>query len=93
MAIVLQIAKEQETFLKEINAYLGCVEAREKYDISKISVKSNKTQLDAMKEKFKLGESTETEVASAREGLATAEANQALSYASKSKFLCKSKFL
>ncbi len=74
-------AKEQESFLKEINAYLGCVEAREKYDISKISVKSNKTQLDAMKEKFKLGESTETEVASAREGLATAEAHQALSYA------------
>jgi outer membrane protein len=74
-------AKEQDAFLKEINAYLDCVEAREKYDISKISVKSNKTQLDAMKEKFKLGESTETEVASAREGLATAEANQALSYA------------
>jgi outer membrane protein len=34
-----------------------------------------------MKEKFKLGASTETEVASAREGLATAEAHQALSYA------------
>ena len=74
-------SKEQEAFLKEINAYLGCVEAKEKYDISKISVKSNKTQLEAMKEKFKLGEATETEVASAREGLATAEANQALSYA------------
>ena len=44
-------AKEQDAFLKEINAYLDCVEAREKYDISKISVKSNKTQLHAMKEK------------------------------------------
>lgn len=74
-------AKEQEVFLKEINAYLGCVESKEKYEISKISVKSNKTQLDAWTEKFKLGEATATEVASAREGLATAEANQAVSYA------------
>lgn len=74
-------SKEQEIFLKEINTYLGCVAAKEKYNISKISVKSNKAQLEAMKEKFKLGEATETEVASAREGLATAEANQALSYA------------
>ena len=56
-------------------------EAKEKYAISKVSVRSNKTQLEAMKEKFKLGESTETEVASAREGLATAEAGQALAYA------------
>lgn len=73
--------KEQEGFLEEINIYLATVEAKEKYDISKVSVRSNKTQLEAMKEKFKLGESTETEVASAREGLATAEAGQALAYA------------
>lgn len=73
--------KEQDIFLKEITTYLDCVEAKEKYHISKVSVKSNKTQLEAMKEKFKLGESTETEVASAREGLATAEANQAVAYA------------
>lgn len=74
-------AKEQEVFLDEINIYLLAVEAKEKYAISKVSVRSNKTQLEAMKEKFKLGESTETEVASAREGLATAEAAQALAYA------------
>lgn len=74
-------AKEQEGFLEEINIYLATVEAKEKYEISKVSVRSNKTQLEAMKEKFKLGESTETEVASAREGLATAEAGQALAYA------------
>ena len=74
-------SKEQNIFLKEIEIYLTCVEAKEKYDISKVSVRSNKTQLEAMKEKFKLGESTETEVASAREGLATAEANQALAFA------------
>ncbi len=74
-------AKEQDGFLDEINIYLSTVEAKEKYAISKVSVRSNKTQLEAMKEKFKLGESTETEVASAREGLATAEAGQALAYA------------
>lgn len=74
-------AKEQDAFLKEINVYLDCVEAAEKYSISKVSVRSNKTQLEAMTEKFKLGESTETEVASAREGLATSEANQAVAYA------------
>ncbi len=74
-------AKEQDSFLREINVYLDCVEAGEKYHISKVSVRSNKTQLEAMTEKFKLGESTETEVASAREGLATAEANQAVAYA------------
>ncbi|MDA9163700.1 TolC family protein [Rickettsiaceae bacterium] len=73
--------KEQEIFLREIDAYLSCVEAKEKYAISKVSVKSNKTQLEAMKEKFRLGESTETEVASAREGVATAESNQAIAYA------------
>ncbi len=74
-------AREQESFLEEINIYLNTVETKEKYAISKVSVRSNKTQLEAMKEKFKLGESTETEVASAREGLATAEAAQALAYA------------
>jgi outer membrane protein len=74
-------AKEQDAFLEEINIYLSTVEAKEKYTISKVSVRSNKTQLEAMREKFKLGESTETEVASAREGLATSEADQASAYA------------
>lgn len=74
-------AKEQNIFLEEITNYLNCVEATEKYNISKISVKSNRTQLEAVKEKFKLGESTETEVASAESGLATAQANQSIAYA------------
>lgn len=74
-------AKEQEVFLKEISAYLDCVEAKEKYEISAISVRSNKKQLEAAQEKFKLGEATATEVASAREGVATSEANQAHSQA------------
>jgi outer membrane protein len=74
-------SKEQNIFLEEITNYLNCVEATEKYNISKISVKSNRTQLEAVKEKFKLGESTETEVASAESGLATAQANQSIAYA------------
>ncbi|PCJ29813.1 MAG: hypothetical protein COA94_00190 [Rickettsiales bacterium] len=74
-------AAEQDQILKEIDAYLSCAATREKYAISKMSVKSNKTQLEAMKEKFKLGESTETEVAASEEGLATAESNQSIAYA------------
>ncbi|RTK92182.1 MAG: TolC family protein [Rickettsiales bacterium] len=74
-------AKEQEAFLKEIAVYLDCVTAREKFYISKVSVKSNTTQLEAMQEKLNLGESTETEIAATRERLATAEANQAIAYA------------
>lgn len=74
-------AKEQENFLQEIDLYLSTVEAQEKLTISKVSVRSNQTQLDAMKEKFRLGESTETEVASAREGLSTAKSLEAQAYA------------
>jgi outer membrane protein len=74
-------AKEQNIFLDEITSYLNCVEALEKYNISKISVKSNKTQLEAIKEKFKLGESTETEVASAVSALASADSDESLAYA------------
>ena len=74
-------AKEQNIFIDEITAYLNCVEAEEKYNISKISVKSNRTQLEAIKEKFKLGESTETEVANTEAALSTDEANQAQAYA------------
>ena len=73
-------AKEQEIIINEINIYLSTVEAQEKYGISKSSVKANRTQLEAMKEKFKLGESTETDVANAESGLATSEANQAVAY-------------
>ena len=74
-------AQEQAAILKEIEIYLNCVEARDKYEISKISVRLNKTLLEATKEKFKLGESTATEVNTAMEGLASAEARQSDDYA------------
>lgn len=73
--------KEQELLLNQIDNYLSTVESKEKYDISKISVKSNMKQLEAAREKFRLGESTETEVASAEAGLAAAESNQSLAQA------------
>jgi outer membrane protein len=73
--------KEQKIILQEIEVYLSVSEAKEKYEISKASVKSNSTQLEAMKERFKLGESTDTEVASAQAALGAAEADQAVSYA------------
>lgn len=73
--------KEQKIILQEIEVYLSVSESKEKYEISKASVKSNSTQLEAMKERFKLGESTDTEVASAQAALGAAEADQAVSYA------------
>lgn len=65
-------SQEQEQILREINIYLTCVEYKEKYEIAKISVESNRTQLQAMQERFNLGESTETELASAQEALSSA---------------------
>jgi outer membrane protein len=73
--------KEQEEFIKSIENYLNCVADKENYDISTASVKANKTQLAAARSKFKLGEATEPEVASAMEALATAEAHQSNAYA------------
>ncbi|MGC0372376.1 MAG: hypothetical protein DGJ47_001088 [Rickettsiaceae bacterium] len=74
-------AKEQQALLKDIEKYLECIATKEKHNIAKLSVKSNKTQLRAMQEKFKQGESTATEVASAREGFSTSEAQEAITLA------------
>jgi len=73
--------QEQKIFIDEIQTYLNCVAQKEKYDIAKTAVNSNKKQLEAVKEQFKFGESTETEVASAESALASAEANESSSYA------------
>ena len=74
-------AQEQETIFKLIQAYTECVEAQEKYNISKISVDSNQAQHNAMSEKFKYGEATKTEVATTEANLAAAKANQSATYA------------
>ncbi len=59
-------AKEQEIFLNLIKTYLDCYEAKEKYKISKISLKVNKQQLTIIKEKLKLGEATSIDLANAK---------------------------
>jgi outer membrane protein len=75
-------ATEQSIMLKVIESYINLVEARERYDIATISVNSNKTQLDAVQEKFYVGEATETDLASMKQAMASAEARQAGSLSS-----------
>ncbi|WPY00283.1 TolC family protein [Candidatus Trichorickettsia mobilis] len=74
-------ASEQQTLLDAIQAYLNYVEAQELYKVSESSVNSNKKQLEAVTERLKVGESTETELAGAKAGLAVAETNMLTSYA------------
>lgn len=76
-------SKEQDILLKNIEIYLDCVASEEKYKISQMSVKSNKVQFDAMQEKFKQGEATATDVASAKESYKSAEANMATALANR----------
>ncbi|MCP5369432.1 MAG: TolC family protein [Rickettsiaceae bacterium] len=67
--------KEQDIILDTIDKYLNCIVFKEKYEIAQKSVASNKTQLEAMQEKYKQGEATITDVASSQEAYATSEAN------------------
>lgn len=61
---------EQKALYGVIQAYLECFEAYENYQIYDVSVKSNQNQYDAEEEKFRVGESTASNVASARAALA-----------------------
>ncbi|XVN42726.1 MAG: TolC family outer membrane protein [Candidatus Rickettsia vulgarisii] len=74
-------AEEQRVLLNLIKTYLDCYEAQEKYNISEISLKTNKQQLDTVEEKLKLGEATLIDLATAKSGLATAETNKLTAYA------------
>ncbi len=74
-------ASEQQVILNSIKAYLDCYETKEIYAISETSVKNNNKQLEAVEEKLKLGEATETDLASAKAGLAAAETNKLTAYA------------
>ncbi len=74
-------SKEQEILLKTIEAYIDCIASREKHEISKVSVKANKVILESVEERLKLGDSTRTELANAKEGVASAESKQAVAYA------------
>ena len=73
--------KEQDTIFKAIDAYVTCYETKERLDIAETSVKSNQKQLEAMQEKLNVGESTQTELASARAALSLAETKKLTAYA------------
>jgi outer membrane protein len=74
-------SQEQNTFLGAITAYLDFYEAGEKFRISDTSVRTNQKQLESIEERFKLGESTTTDLATARANLASAETQQLSFYA------------
>lgn len=74
-------AEEQKILLNLIKTYLDCYETKEKYEISEISVKANKQQLETIEEKLKLGEATLIDLASAKAGLAKAETEKLTAYA------------
>ncbi|MCC8417673.1 MAG: TolC family outer membrane protein [Rickettsia endosymbiont of Bryobia graminum] len=74
-------AEEQRVLLNLIKSYLDCYEAQEKYNISEISLKTNRQQLDTTEEKLKLGEATLIDLATAKSGLTTAETNKLTAYA------------
>lgn len=74
-------AKEQDAIYDLIKLYLDCYEAKEKYDISSVSVKAYKQQLEVAEEKLKLGEATLGELARAKAKLAQVEATKLTEYA------------
>lgn len=73
--------KEQQTLLQLIQIYLNVYEAQERDKIAEISLTSNKTLLEAMQERFKVGEATITDVASSQASVAKAEADKFVAYA------------
>ncbi|MEQ9115553.1 MAG: TolC family outer membrane protein [Rickettsiales bacterium] len=58
-------AAEQETLFEAAQAYLNVVKAKETRDITDKKVKSYRTLVESMKEKFKAGEVTRTDVSQA----------------------------
>ncbi len=75
-------AEEQRVLLNLIKNYLDCYETKEKYEISEISLKTTKHNLETIEEKLKLGEATSIDLASAKAALAAAETNRLNLYAS-----------
>lgn len=73
--------KEQQTLLQLIQLYLNVYETQERNKIAEISLASTKTLLEATQERFKVGEATITDVASAQAAVAKAEADKFVAYA------------
>lgn len=74
-------ASEQKVILGAIQAYLDYYQAKEAFGISETSVKNNQIQLDALEERVKVGESTETDLAGAKASFSAAETNRLTAYA------------
>lgn len=74
-------ASEQQILLQIIQSYLDYMEAQQKYEISEVSFHTNQKQLDAVQERLNVGESTKTELASARAGVASALTTKLTAYA------------
>lgn len=73
--------KEQQGILAAVQAYLKCYAAREKYNISASSVNANRKQFEAAQERLKVGEATQSDVATAKASFAIAETNRLQAYA------------
>jgi outer membrane protein len=72
---------EQKILLEALEAYMAFYEAKETYDVRKVSVEFNSNQLEATEARFKLGEATRTDVAQAHAAFLKAESDQAIAFA------------
>jgi outer membrane protein len=74
-------AAEQNALLSIIQSYMQCYSAKEKYGIAETSLINNQKQLEAVEERLKVGEATETDRANAAAAFAGAEASKLIAYA------------
>jgi outer membrane protein len=72
---------EQDILRKAIDSYLTYIQVQESYDAAAKSVKAYAKQYESTQQKYKLGESTKTEVAQAKAVFAQAKAQQASTFA------------
>lgn len=73
--------EEQNAIADLIKTYLNCYEAKEKYEISSVSVKAAKQQLELTEEQLNLGEATLGDLALAKSKFAKAETEKLMVYA------------
>lgn len=72
---------EQDSLLRSIDTYLSAYAAKEKYIVTDISLAFAEKELLSAQEKFRLGDATRTEVASAEAKFAKAESDKANAFA------------
>lgn len=72
---------EQDALFTAINTYISTYAAKEKYIVTDVSLAFAEKELLSAQEKFKLGDATRTDVASAEAKFAKAESDKAGAYA------------